>query len=93
MAPKANSENEFIDAAKQRWPGYQITGNGSLAVVYHCTHRVELVTTPIEASVIANERCGPNCSHIRNPEGGWHKVERINPPRPRAAIVIRDWED
>jgi hypothetical protein len=93
MADTANSKSDYQKIAKTRWRQYAITGNGPFAVVLGCAYRVELCQTPIEASVIVAERCGPMCSHIRTPEGGWHKIERIELPRPRALVTIRDWTD
>jgi hypothetical protein len=94
MTAKANSQTaEYIDAAKRRWQGYTVSGSGSLAVIYHCAHRIELVATPIEACAIVAERCGPYCSHIRTPEGGWHLVETVKLPLPRTIVMLRDWED
>jgi hypothetical protein len=87
-----DSENELvINAAKRQWPGYAISGNGLFAVVLGCAYRVELCQTPIEASVIVAERCGPQCSHIRTPEGGWHTIETIKLPKPRPIFIMHDW--
>jgi len=83
----------FYEIAKARWPGYQIIGDGSLAVLYHCNRRIELCTLPMLASVIVAERCGVQCNHLRNPEGGWHTVETIKPQRLRTITVLRDWTD
>jgi hypothetical protein len=87
------AELKYKAIAERRWPGYAVSGNGSFAVVLGCAYRVELCQTPIEASVIALERCGPYCNHARIPEGGWHKVETIKLLRPRPITVLRDWTD
>jgi hypothetical protein len=94
MAAKANSQTaEYIDAARARWPGYSISGDGSLAVIYHCAHKIELVAMPMLAQTIVGERCGPYCSHTGNKDGGWHVIRRIELPRPRVPFTMRDWED
>jgi hypothetical protein len=92
MADTANSENEYQQIAKRRWPGYTIAGDGSIAVLYHCTYRVELVTTPIEASAIVGERCGQHCGHMTTPEGGWHEIEKLKLPRAPVLVTVRDWQ-
>jgi hypothetical protein len=89
----ANSQTaEYIDAAKRRWPQYSITGNGSIAVVFHCNHRIELCTMPMLAQTIVGERCGQYCDHVRNPEYRWHEIERLELPRPPVLVTVRDWE-
>jgi hypothetical protein len=93
MADKANPESEYQRMAKTRWRQYAISGNGPFAVVLGCAYRVELCEMQMLAQVIASERCGPLCNHVRTPDGGWHKIERIELPRPRALVTIRDWTD
>jgi hypothetical protein len=85
-------DTAFTEEARKRWPGYQIIGDGSLAVIYHCARKIELCTMPMIAGVIVAESCGPFCSHVRNENGGWHEVKRIELPRPRLIATIRDWE-
>jgi hypothetical protein len=87
-------ENAFQTAARQRWPGYEISGTGALAVVRHCSHTIVLVQTPIEAHAISGERCGPQCSFRIAPEGGWHEVRTIDMAKQQhtPVFVSRIWE-
>jgi hypothetical protein len=66
------------ETAKLRWPGYDVSGDGRLAVVCQCNRRVVLATTPIEAHVIQQERCGKMCSQLICPEGGWHVIRKLD---------------
>jgi hypothetical protein len=93
MADTANSKSDYQKIAKTRWRQYAICGNGPFAVVLGCAYRVELCEMQMLAQVIMSERCGPLCNHTRTPEGGWHKIERIELPRPRVPFTMRDWED
>jgi len=68
------------ETAKLRWPGYEVSGAGRIAVVCQCNHRVVLATTPIEAHVIQQERCGKMCSQLICPEGGWHVIRKLDEP-------------
>jgi len=86
------AELKYKAIAAQRWPGYAITGDGSLAVLFHCAHRVELCEMQMLAQVIMSERCGPMCSHIRTPEGGWHEIEKLKLPRAPVLVTVRDWQ-
>jgi hypothetical protein len=80
--------------AELRWQGYEISGDGRLAVVYECCRKVVLVQTPLEASVLQQERCGQNCSYRISPEGGWHAVKELDRPRPATLPVWQShvWE-
>jgi len=67
--------------AAMRWPGYDITGAGSLAVVLECSRRVVLVQTPLEAAALASEKCCEICSHVAAPGAGLHRVHKLDTPR------------
>jgi hypothetical protein len=73
--------NINLATARLRWTGYEVSGDGRLAVVYECCRKVVLVQTPIEASVLRQERCGQHCSYKIAPEGGWHKISKLDDPR------------
>ena len=81
--------------AELRWPGYTVTGDGRLAVVCHCNRRVVLASTPLEAAVIQQERCGQHCSHVIAPEGGWHQIKKLDRAVPKytEVFVSRIWEE
>jgi hypothetical protein len=64
--------------AELRWQGYEISGAGRIAVVCQCNRRVVLATTPLEAAVIQQERCGKMCSQLICPEGGWHTIRKLD---------------
>jgi hypothetical protein len=66
--------------AELRWQGYETSGAGRIAVVCQCNRRVVLATTPLEAAVIQQERCGQHCSHMIAPEGGWHVIRKLDEP-------------
>jgi hypothetical protein len=66
------------ETARLRWPGYEVSGAGRIAVVCQCNYRVVLATTPLEAAVIQQERCGKMCSHVISPEGGWHVIRKLD---------------
>ena len=66
--------------AELRWFGYEVSGAGRIAVVCQCNRRVVLASTPLEAHVIQQERCGKMCSHIICPEGGWHVIRNLDEP-------------
>jgi hypothetical protein len=66
--------------AQLRWQGYEISGDGRIAVVCQCNRRVVLATTPLEAAVIQQERCGKMCSQLICPEGGWHLIRKLDEP-------------
>lgn len=66
--------------AQLRWPGYEVSGAGRIAVVCQCNRKVVLVTSPLEAAVIQQERCGQHCSHMIAPEGRWHLLRKLDEP-------------
>lgn len=67
-----------------RWPGYGITGTGSLAVVLECCRKVVLVMTPLHAHALAGEPCCVTCSHAAAPGAGLHRVHKLDTPRNEA---------
>jgi hypothetical protein len=78
------AHNAAGSTAAMRWPGYHITGAGSLAVVLECSHRVVLVQMPIEAAALAAEKCCATCSHIAAPGAGLHRIVEMEQPRNEA---------
>ena len=66
--------------AQNRWPGHTISGTGNIAVILGCSYKVRLVQTPLEAKVIASQRCGDRCSHIIAPDGNWHEIQELHVP-------------
>jgi hypothetical protein len=71
-------QSVFQRSARQRWQGYDIEGDGRIACVLHCDRRVVLCTSPMMANTVAGERCGPGCSHIICPYGGFHKQAMLS---------------
>lgn len=63
----------------QRWPGYTVSGQGTIAVVFLCSARIELVTTPLLARVLKSEDCGPRCQRHIGP--GYHAAIVLQSPR------------
>jgi hypothetical protein len=91
-------ESAFQLAARKRWPGYTVTGAGSIAVVRQCQYSVVLASTPLEAQAIASERCGQHCSHMLAPEGGWHTIKMLETPKQHTPPVWKspaelDWRN
>lgn len=80
-----------------RWPGYDVTGTGSLAVVLECCRRVMLVMMPIEAAALAAEKCCATCSHIAAPGAGLHRIIELDEPRkemPRRSMKrLPGWDE
>jgi hypothetical protein len=70
--------------AHRRWPGYAVTGAGSLAVVLECCRRVLLVQTPLEAQALAAEKCCGTCSRAAAPGAGMHRVHKLDAQRNEA---------
>jgi hypothetical protein len=78
---------ETICAA--RWPGYAVTGSGTIAVVFRCCARIELVTTPMVARAIRTEDCGAhNC--LRRVGPGYHAAIVLT--KPSTAADAGCWE-
>ncbi len=75
---------DYTGIARARWPGYTITGAGSLAVVLECRRRVVLVMTPLEASVLAGKQCCATCSHAAAPGAGLHSIRKLDSPHNEA---------
>lgn len=83
----------FAQIAHARFPGYEIQGDGSLAVVLACNRKVILVQTPLEANAIQTEKCGPGCSHAIDSDGGFHRVAKLEQPIQRRAFRLPvNWE-
>jgi hypothetical protein len=83
------------ETAALRWLGYEITGDGRIAVVYECCRKVVLVQTPLEGQVLQQERCSRICSHHIVPDGAWHKVHKLDrkiEPRYEPVFVSKIWE-
>lgn len=84
-------------AYSRRWPGYDVTGVGSLAVVFECCRRVVLVMMPIEAVALAAEKCCTTCSHRAAPGAGLHRIIEIDQPRKetphRSMRRLPGWDD
>jgi hypothetical protein len=75
--------------AAVRWPGYSITGAGSLAVVLECSRRVVLVQMPLQANALAAEKCCGICSHATAPGAGLHRIvelEQLHKEAPRRSM-------
>jgi hypothetical protein len=70
--------------AHPRWPGYAVTGAGSLAVVLECNRRVVLVMMPLQAHALAAEKCCATCSHIAAPGAGLHRIVEMEQPHKEA---------
>jgi len=81
-----------IATARQRWPGYEISGVGRIACVLHCNRRVVLCDGPMMANQITSERCGPDCSHIICPYGGFHRQATLNVQQQFVASGL-GWDD
>src|SRR5437763_2119847 len=73
---------QYAGIARLRWPSYDVTGAGSLAVVLHCARKVALVLTPLEACVLADDHCGQVCR--RRIAQGWHEIHTLDAPRSEA---------
>jgi hypothetical protein len=67
-----------------RWPGYEVTGAGPLAVVLECCRRVVLVQMPLQAHALAGEQCCATCSHSAAPGAGLHGIVELEQPRNEA---------
>jgi hypothetical protein len=76
----------FQDIARLRWPNYRVEGTGEIAVVLTCAQKVVLASAPMEARVIAAERCGDQCCHGRNK---WHTIHLLNKPQQARKITRR----
>lgn len=80
-----------------RWPGYDITGAGSVAVVLECSRRVVLVQMPLQAHALAGERCCATCSHSAAPGANLHRIVEMEQPRqetPRRSMRrLPGWDD
>lgn len=76
----------FEAIAALRWPGFTISGAGALAVALECARKVILCQTPLEAQVIAAERCSAMCNqpdHFYR----WHRIHELNAPKPRQTVL------
>ena len=80
--------------AKLKWPGYEVTGAGRIAVVQHCNRKVVLCVNQMEAVLAQRNRCGQHCRHMIEPRGGWHLVKQLDVPQPQVYVPGRlGWED
>src|ERR1700747_3528146 len=68
--------------AHLRWPDFEITGAGPLAVVLTCSRKVILCAMPIQAQQIAAERCGATCN-LGDRFHQWHQTAELDQPKPR----------
>ena len=80
----------YTDLARLRWPSYEITGSGSIAVVMACARKVHLCSWPLQAQHLRSEKCCDNCNHAIAPEHRWHIIQILNEPQPPAPIQIRN---
>jgi hypothetical protein len=87
----------YAAIARLRWPGYAVTGAGSVAVVLECSRRVLLVQTPLEAQALAAEKCCDICSHVAAPGANLHRIVEMEQPRqetPRRSMRrLPGWDD
>jgi hypothetical protein len=87
----------YPSIVKARWPGYAVTGAGSLAVVLECSRRVVLVQMPLQAHALAGEQCCATCSHSAAPGAGLHRIIELEQPRKetlhRSMRRLPGWDD
>lgn len=74
--------------ARLRWPDYEITGAGALAVLHECSRKVILCSLPMEAQQIAAECCGATCN-LGDRFHQWHQLVELDRPKPRHFDVGR----
>lgn len=85
----------YLAIARLRWPGYQIQGAGSIAVVWECSHRVVLTMTPMEAAALAADPCCATCDHGRAPGANLHHIHTLEPrqePQRRSMSRLPGWD-
>lgn len=74
---------DYAALARTRWPGYEIEGQGSIAVVHHCCKHITLVGHALEARMLIAGSCGPICR--KDEKGHWHGAwsleASVTPPR------------
>jgi hypothetical protein len=69
-----------------RWPGYEISGSGRVAVILECQRKVVLVSSPMEAAALMAERCGQYCGHMQDQWQGWHKTRVLDTYQQQAYV-------
>jgi len=72
-----------------------VDGEGNLAVVYHCCHRIVLVGFILQAREMVAGSCGAQCRIDENPK--WHAAYYLNEvPRKethRSITRLPGWDD
>ena len=67
--------------AQLRWPGYEVSGAGRIAVVCQCNPEGRPGHVAAGSrSDSQQERCGQHCSHMIAPEGRWHLLRKLDEP-------------
>jgi|SRR5579884_210038 len=85
---KRTPDSIYKAIAGLRWPRYEITGTGTLAVVLTCSQKVIRCALPIEAQQIAAQHCGATCN-LGDCFHTWHTVEELDSSAPKPFDTAR----
>lgn len=82
------------NTALKRWPDYTVEGDGNIAVVFACCHRIVLVSFVLEATQRVAATCGCQCVIDTNPK--MHTAYRLDelPRKPRPSMKrLPGWDE
>jgi hypothetical protein len=86
----------YKEIARLKWPGYQVSGDGKIAVVLVCQCRVVLCEIPLAAEPIRAAECAA-CRNVFGDKQIHHRVVVLTEPTkfykgPRIVPSNRIWE-
>lgn len=81
----------YLAIARLRFPNWDITGAGPIAVVLKCCRKMVLCTWPLQAQTVRAESCGTYCQHSKAPSENWHYFHVLNEEPKHSAPVKAHW--